>query len=369
MRNFRDWVQQSERTHTRHCAGTLKKSLRLIAPFLAIIVLVWLSSFLGFAPRMIYASSITQPSGGGTGNPAGVGSELQARLNGTTFQAVTASSTSGGNITIVGNGIFGAHGRASIGEGGAGGGQVGWTDSAGNGLVSEAISNGIDATSLWLGSPNVNGVVIWPRWGIQKIPANTGYTPYTCNGTTPSPVGTRGLFGVVYGAAGFGDVLQDCMQLADGTFSWTEVKNAGGTSRVSTQFDKTADTTLANVPGLSVSLPVNARTYSFRAVLHVTGDVVGGQKYAISGTAGAANIIYNIVTVSNTANTIVISSRQTALGGSAGQAGATSDYTTIDGTITLNVAGTLTVQFAQNAANGTSSVLVGSTLVAQQLSP
>jgi hypothetical protein len=343
----------------------MRRLLAIVAPFLAIIILVWLSSFLGFAPRMIYASNITQPGGGA--NPAGSGSELQARLNATTFQAVTGSSTSGGNITVLGNGMFGVNSRAFIGQGGLGGGQVTWITSALDSVVSEALSNGIDTASLWIGNPSVSGIVIWPRWGIQKVPLATGYNPYNCQNTTPSPVGTRGLMGIVYGAAGFGDEIQECMQLADGTFQWTELKNAGGSAHVLTQFDKTADTTLANVPGLTVSLPVNSRTYSFRAVLHVTGDVVGGQKYAISGTAGASAIIYNIVTVSNTANSIVISSRQTALGGSAGQAGATSDYTTIEGTITLNVAGTLTVQFAQNAANGTSSVLVGSTLTAQQL--
>jgi len=40
------------------------------------------------------------PSGGGGANPAGSGSELQARLNGTTFQAVTGSAISGGTVAI-----------------------------------------------------------------------------------------------------------------------------------------------------------------------------------------------------------------------------------------------------------------------------
>jgi len=35
--------------------------------------------------------------------------------------------------------------------------------------------------------------------------------------------------------------------------------------------------------------------------------------------------------------------------------------------ITVNAAGTLTVQFAQNAANGTSSVLVGSHMLVHKV--
>lgn len=139
-----------------------------------------------------------------------------------------------------------------------------------------------------------------------------------------------------------------------------------GFTQVSVQFDKTTDTALANIPGLSVNL-IAAGVYAFRAALFVTGDAVGGQKYAIAGTCTATAIIYEIMTVSNAANTIVISSKQTALGGSAGQAGSTDDFTTIEGLITVNAAGTLTVQFAQNASNGTSSVLVGSFMLVNRV--
>ena len=141
---------------------------------------------------------------------------------------------------------------------------------------------------------------------------------------------------------------------------------SSGFVRVTTQFDKTADTALANITGLSVSVAAG-NTYQFRAVLFVTGDAVGGQKYAIAGTATATAIVYEVFTVSNSANAIVISSKQTALGGSVGQAGSTDDFTTIEGLITVNAAGTLTVQFAQNAANGTSSVLVGSHMLAHKV--
>jgi hypothetical protein len=128
-----------------------------------------------------------------------------------------------------------------------------------------------------------------------------------------------------------------------------------GRSFVSSQFDKT-NTTLANVTGLTASVAAG-KTYNFEALLFVDADVVGGSKYAIAGTATATAIKYEVVFISDSANSMVITSRQTALAGSAGQAGTTAGICRISGTITVNAAGTLTVQFAQNAANGTSSVL------------
>lgn len=130
------------------------------------------------------------------------------------------------------------------------------------------------------------------------------------------------------------------------------------TTAVSSQFD-TASDSLANVTALTYALEAG-KTYHFHAVLFFNADVVGGHKYAIGGTCTAASITYQINSLSNSVNAFVITARQTALGGSAGQAGSTAGITYIDGTIVVDQAGTLTVQFAQNAANGTSSILTGS---------
>lgn len=135
--------------------------------------------------------------------------------------------------------------------------------------------------------------------------------------------------------------------------------NYAGATRVSTQFDKT-NTTLANVTGLSVTT-VSGRTYSFKAKLFIDSSAIGGYKLAIAGTNTATAIIYNINVLNNATNAFTITSRQTALGGSSGSAVGTGEYAEINGLITVNAGGTLTVQFAQNVANGTSSVLVGST--------
>lgn len=136
-------------------------------------------------------------------------------------------------------------------------------------------------------------------------------------------------------------------------------------SRVSTQFDKT-DTTLANVTGLTANVLAGA-SYEFEATLFVDANVTGGSKYAIAGTATATAVIYEVTLVDDTSNANTIVDRQTALGGASGQAGTTAGLAKLRGLITVNAAGTLTVQFAQNAASGTSSVLVGSTFKLQRI--
>lgn len=138
----------------------------------------------------------------------------------------------------------------------------------------------------------------------------------------------------------------------------------GLTVLVSTQFNKTTDTTLANVTGLTRNVEAG-RAYAFEAVLFTTSDVAGGVKAAISGTATATSIIYEGLTINAG---LITQSRTTTLGNTVGAVTAVTAATIIiKGTIVVNAAGTLTVQFAQNASNGAaSSVLVNSTF---QLTP
>ena len=132
-------------------------------------------------------------------------------------------------------------------------------------------------------------------------------------------------------------------------------------------FTKTGDTTLATVTGLSLSV-LAGRTYSFRALLFVDADAVGGSKFAIAGTATATAIIYHIRLLDDATDAFLIAARQTALGGSSGQSGSTAALALIEGTIVVNAAGTLLVQFAQNAAAGASSVKAGSTWTVEDVS-
>lgn len=139
------------------------------------------------------------------------------------------------------------------------------------------------------------------------------------------------------------------------------LQNSLARFRTSAQFDKSNDAALANITGLVASI-TTGRNYTFRAVLFVTPNATGGHKYAMGGTATASSIRYSILSVDDTSNLNVITSQQTSVGGSAGQAGATTAYTVIEGTIQCNGTGTFAPQFAQNTATPatTSSVLINS---------
>jgi hypothetical protein len=131
-------------------------------------------------------------------------------------------------------------------------------------------------------------------------------------------------------------------------------------TRTTAQFDKTNDAELADIPGLSV-IVTTGKTYRFEAILFTTSDMAAGVKAAIAGGCTATAIIYDSLTINAGLTT---QGRAVALGGAVGGVTAvTAAQIKINGTITVNAGGTLTVQFAQNGAvpATTSSVLVGST--------
>ena len=140
-----------------------------------------------------------------------------------------------------------------------------------------------------------------------------------------------------------------------------------GTQIVSSQFDKTSDTTLANIPGLSVNVSASG-VYIFTATLFTTSNVAGGVKAAVGGTCTATSIVYE--GEATAAAAIGAQTRASALGTAvAGVTAVTAARIDIIGTITVNAGGTLTIQFAQNTSNGTaSSVLVGSYMIVQRIS-
>lgn len=133
----------------------------------------------------------------------------------------------------------------------------------------------------------------------------------------------------------------------------------------SAQLDKT-DATFTTVPGLELNLKKGR--YQVFSVLYVAADGTGGHKYRLGGTALAARVVYQINALDNTTSGYVITSRQTGLGGAgAGATGATGLYVEITGTVEVTAAGTITVDFAQSSASGTSSVLDGSYLTAVEV--
>lgn len=140
---------------------------------------------------------------------------------------------------------------------------------------------------------------------------------------------------------------------------WTMVQFASEL-RVTTAFTATSNVTLANITGLTVNVAA-AGNYRFRAVLFTTASASGGVQAAIAGTATATNIIYEGILYA--AGAIVNQTRASALATAVGSsASATVGTIIIEGQITVNAAGTLTVQFAQNTSNASAStVLQGST--------
>lgn len=133
---------------------------------------------------------------------------------------------------------------------------------------------------------------------------------------------------------------------------------------LATLHEKVNSAVLTAIPDLEFDL-VAEGVYTFEAVLHVSAGGSGGHQYRVAGTDGltAAAINYYVQAQSST-SAPTIGTRITDLGSTAaGVTSATSGICIIRGTIVVNAAGTLVLQFAQNASNGTpSQILVGSFL-------
>jgi hypothetical protein len=134
----------------------------------------------------------------------------------------------------------------------------------------------------------------------------------------------------------------------------------GQVARCGTQFDKTSNTTLGTVTDLTINIDYTG-TYKFKAVLYTTSNVAGGVKAAINQSGLTLSAIrYEGVTIDAG---VITQSRATAAGSAVGAVTAvTAALITIEGTMVVTaVTGSVSVEFAQNASNGTaSSVLVGS---------
>lgn len=139
-----------------------------------------------------------------------------------------------------------------------------------------------------------------------------------------------------------------------------------GETTVATDINYTT-ATLANVTGLTATVEA-AKKYRFTAILPVTASTGGGHKYAIGGTATATSVWYEVKSLCNQSSLYVITNRKTALASGEGENASTCTnlFTEIHGYIVVNAAGTLTVQFAQNAASGTSTVIAGASFVVRE---
>lgn len=155
---------------------------------------------------------------------------------------------------------------------------------------------------------------------------------------------------------------------AAGDINTVGILQTGGYSRVAADVAVTSNTTLANITGLTATVQAGL-TYEFEAVLYTTANVAGGVQFAIAGTATHTSIIYEANVDQGGAALVIGTSRAAASGTKVGDVtAATAARCRITGTTTVNAAGTLTVQFAQNASNGAAStVLRGSTLKVRKI--
>lgn len=198
------------------------------------------------------------------------------------------------------------------------------------------------------------------------------------NGSLPTtvPTGTKSLIlgqgtilsSMIANTAGFSAVDVGGTAEAHAINEANEVVRLTGLlARNTAQFDAAATTTLANITGLSRNVDSGV-TYRFEAILPISASAAGGCKFAMAGTATATSIWYWIVLEDEAWPNDTIRSRQTALGGSSGQVGTVSGVCRITGVIVVNAGGTLTAQFAQMVASGTSSVLANGSLKIERVS-
>lgn len=219
------------------------------------------------------------------------------------------------------------------------------------------INNGsIPITHPGGGQLVVNGVFLF---GGAQVGMNSGMAlNWSSHGINPAGVSAQDV-GINRAAAKVNS-FTDGTTTAAGWFQWA------GQKRVTSDFDTGNSTTLANITGLSATVQAG-RTYSFEAVIPTASDVAAGVKFAIAGTATATSIFYEGLLYSGAA--VVAQTRSAALAGTVGAVTAvTAALCKISGTITVNAAGTLTVQMAQNVGNAVGSVaLRGSYFIVQDM--
>ena len=157
------------------------------------------------------------------------------------------------------------------------------------------------------------------------------------------------------------------LNMVGGFPAWTN--NGSNYTRVTVNFPVQSSTALTNVSGLTATL-TSGNTYAFAAKLYYTDAAAGGVQASICGTTTASNIVYNGWAVDSGSNGIKGSTQAAALCTPVASTTTTgtSGEIKIEGTLTASTNGTLTVQFAQNTSNATSSiVLQGSTFVVDNI--
>lgn len=162
--------------------------------------------------------------------------------------------------------------------------------------------------------------------------------------------------------------LASAVAITGGTISGVTISGAtisgtisGNTVRQSATVTKNASTTLGDLTGLIQT--VVPGTYAFRAVLAGTAGASGGWKVAFKYTTTVVSVM-QATSWAYTASAVAVA-KTTTTTDQASLIAATTAYTAgvIEGTIVVTTGGTVQLQFAQNASDGTDcTIVLGSTL-------
>lgn len=145
------------------------------------------------------------------------------------------------------------------------------------------------------------------------------------------------------------------------------IANPGGIKIQSADVTKNANTTFADLTGLSVTV-VAGKTYIVRAVLFATLSVAGGAKFQFGGTCTVTSGLAQIHAIEAANNATVIfaakSTPKTLAGFQGTGSGPGTDMTFfIDATIVINAGGTLTLQFAQQVSNASNCIIKAASMM------
>ncbi len=138
--------------------------------------------------------------------------------------------------------------------------------------------------------------------------------------------------------------------------------------RATAQLDKTSNTTLADVTGMSVVLQAG-KAYILDGWLSTTAGASGGLKVQLVASGGLSITSGRYGAIALNGTTTVANTTVTALGTNIVANNAVITDVDISGVLVVNAGGTLTVQAAQNTSNGTTtSVFANSYLMAKRIS-
>lgn len=221
---------------------------------------------------------------------------------------------------------------------------------------------------ILLNNSNAGGVFT-PQSGSQLTWGNAVGATHILFGAVQLGLGSQAInwtgsagnpAGIAAQNAGITWVASKVLSFSDGTTNAAGWMQWAGELRVTSDVTYTSTTVLATVTGLSVALTAG-RTYGFDVYLSFTDAAAGGIQAAMVATGGltATAIEYDGYIIDSGANGIKGNAQAAALGGVVASATTTgtAGLVRISGTITVNVAGTLNVQAAQNTSSGTATTV------------